>query len=153
MSVGLRGRAQHYPSGGFAENVPDDKRRDSLAGKLETLSLPAPAKGVASPLQSAISGKSYVVETNGKKLSGSLKFQGDKCVAAFEDERGSYTIPFGAGAWAFSETMRLGGFGTVKDDPRKTRLGAFLRRFQSVVHFPIRSAVPAIPCGERLFPR
>ncbi len=80
----------------------------ALQSKLKALSLPVPAKGVASPLQSAISGKSYVVEANGKKLNGSLKFDGDHCIATFEDDKGSYSIPFGSGAWAFSETMRLG---------------------------------------------
>ncbi len=80
----------------------------ALQSKLKALSLPVPAKGVASPLQSQISGKGYVVEANGKKLSGSLKFEGDKCIATFEDDKGTYTIPFGAGAWVFSETMRSG---------------------------------------------
>jgi len=37
-----------------------------------------------------------------------LKFDGDHSFATFEDDKGSYTIPFGAGKWAFSETMRLG---------------------------------------------
>jgi hypothetical protein len=84
------------------------KTQQTLQDKLKALSLPVPDKGVASPLQSTISGKSYVVETNGRKLSGMLKFDGDRCIAIFEDERGSYTIPFGAGKWVYSETMRLG---------------------------------------------
>ena len=80
----------------------------ALQSTLKALSLPVPAKGVVSPLQSAISGKRYLVEVDGKKRTGSLKFEGDRCMATFEDDKGSYTIPFGAGAWVFSETMRLG---------------------------------------------
>ncbi len=80
----------------------------ALQSKLKALSLPIPAKGVVSSLQAEISGKSYVVEVDGIKRSGSLKFEADRCLASFEDDKGSYTIPFGAGAWAYSETMRLG---------------------------------------------
>lgn len=100
---------QHLlPAMGEGKLAADEVTQAVLQAKLETLSLPVPDKGAVSPLQSEISGKSYVVEVDGKKRTGSLKFEGDKCIASFEDERGSYTIPFGCGKWAFSETMRLG---------------------------------------------
>jgi hypothetical protein len=81
----------------------------ALQQKLKALALPMPSKGVASPLESSVSGKRYAISENDRKLkSVQFQFKQNQCSASLEYDDASYTLPFGASGWAFSESTRSG---------------------------------------------
>jgi CubicO group peptidase (beta-lactamase class C family)/predicted glycoside hydrolase/deacetylase ChbG (UPF0249 family) len=80
-----------------------------LKQKLATLALPVAAKGPASPLVKAISGKTFALSPNDKHLQKmAFQFKDDLCHVTFYNKMDSFKIAFAAGKWAFGETKKLG---------------------------------------------
>jgi CubicO group peptidase (beta-lactamase class C family) len=81
----------------------------ALQHKLTGLAIPVPSRGVASPLESTVSGRTYLIAANDKNLKNvSFKFNEGRCEATFEYDNATHLIPMGAGAWVLSETARPG---------------------------------------------
>lgn len=86
---------------------PDDDAK--LKQQLAALSLP-PEKAAASAADFSPNGKIYTLQDNPKKMQ-SIGFDirdGGVWNVTIKDDKGSYTIPFGDGQWARTETTRSG---------------------------------------------
>ena len=71
-------------------------------------------------------GKRFSVEANERNISKiGFAFNESGCRVNFEDDRGAYTIPMGAGAWAFSETERRGPYLVARAKNHLTGLPPF----------------------------
>ena len=77
-----------------------------LRGRLGTLAL-APQQGASSPLESAISGRRYVFESNEQGVEAlSVQFGDDECLLTLGNAQGEHRIRCGRGAWRM-ETVSL----------------------------------------------
>jgi Beta-lactamase len=86
---------------------PDDDAR--LKKQLDALALP-PKEANASAADFSPNGKTYALQANPKKMA-SIGFDiqdGGVWQITLKDDKGSYTIPFGDGKWARTETPRSG---------------------------------------------
>jgi hypothetical protein len=88
----------------------DDPDNDAkLKAQLTALALPI-NDAAASAADFSPNGKTYALQSNPKKIQ-SIGFDiqdGAVWQVTLKDEKGSYTIPFGAGKWARTETPRSG---------------------------------------------
>ncbi|MDP4130408.1 MAG: serine hydrolase [Bacteroidota bacterium] len=92
-----------------AKLSPDKKDRALLQKTLSGLSLPKPAKTVSSSLENSISGKTYRMETNEKRIGDmSFAFTSGKCLLTLKTDTATYNLSFGLNDWQKGETARLG---------------------------------------------
>jgi len=80
-----------------------------LKQKLATLALPIPATGKNSPVLSKVSGKTFVFDTNDKKIrSMKLEFKDELCQLSMLMDSSNYNFSLGSGRWIAGETSMLG---------------------------------------------
>jgi hypothetical protein len=91
------------------ESLPENNEAyTALTQKLQTLALPIPAKS-SSPLAESISGKTFILEPNDRKLEAiTLNFTGEACDATLKIDHVEYDLLFGAGEWITGETSKPG---------------------------------------------
>jgi hypothetical protein len=88
---------------------PDKKDQALLQKIVSGLSLPKPEKTASSPLENTISGKSYTMETNEKRIGNmSFVFANGNCLLTLKTDKTAYTLSFGLNGWQKGETARPG---------------------------------------------
>jgi CubicO group peptidase (beta-lactamase class C family)/predicted glycoside hydrolase/deacetylase ChbG (UPF0249 family) len=99
-----------YPAIKKDDKLPANKSAlAALKQQLATLALPLAAKGIASPLVKAISGKTFALAPNDKFIQKmGFQFKDDLCQVTFRNKVDSFKIAFAAGKWAFGETKKIG---------------------------------------------
>ena len=87
----------------------DKKTATELKQKLASLSIAKPGTGVASTTSKRISGKTFDLQSNQTRYDKiSFKNSGKELQVDLSSEKVNYKISFGAGAWKFGETTKLG---------------------------------------------
>ncbi|MEX6687006.1 serine hydrolase [Danxiaibacter flavus] len=89
----------------------DKENASRLKKTLASLSVPAPAKSAASPLEKSIAGTTYSFEPNDKHIqSVSFQFSNNTCYATVKNDTASFKIGFGSGKWHAGETTMHGPY-------------------------------------------
>jgi CubicO group peptidase (beta-lactamase class C family) len=99
-----------------------------LKEKLAALALPLAQDGMNSPLASEISGKTFDIAPNERKvLSMKFDFTGDSCSVLFNIDNKEYALNFGAGRWITGLTEMPGPslLGTARNLPPSKVNGSF----------------------------
>jgi CubicO group peptidase (beta-lactamase class C family) len=83
----------------------------ALRSRLDGLALAVPLGSPSPEKENELSGKRFALATNERNMTRiGFAFDTGACTVNIEDDRGAYTIPMRAGAWAFSETSRRGPY-------------------------------------------
>ena len=91
--------------------APDQNAQTALRNRLSSLALPVPAKNAASPVVSAISGKTFVMEKNENRVKElSLQFSNNVAYLTLKDDTASYKIGFSPTTWQDGTTTRVGPY-------------------------------------------
>jgi predicted glycoside hydrolase/deacetylase ChbG (UPF0249 family) len=87
----------------------DKNKTATLKQKIANLSLLPPKKANNSPLLKDISNKTFALSPNGQYIQTlAFQFKNDVCEMTLKNNAGTFKIPFGAGEWLKSETVKLG---------------------------------------------
>lgn len=87
------------------------KAAAALRGRLRDLALPPPTGKALPEKEHPFSGKSFALAANERNIKKiGFEFNKGECNLKLEDDRGTYTIPVSARAWAFSDTERRGPY-------------------------------------------
>jgi CubicO group peptidase (beta-lactamase class C family) len=94
------------------EALPEDATAlAALQNKLQNLAIAAPSKGIESPLEKTVSGKTYVFSSNEQNLKSiAFQFGEGQGEVVFTYEDATHAIPLGKDDWAHSETRRHGPY-------------------------------------------
>jgi len=92
--------------------LPADEASDKLlAGRLSSLALPLPAKGMGSTLPVALNGKTFDFPANTQQVkSMQLHFGDSLCKLDLATETGNYEFSYGLCKWAYGESTKPGPY-------------------------------------------
>ncbi len=106
--------------------LPNSKATKQLKDRLALLALPLPTSKPNTAIESGLSGKTYNIVTNDRRLkSVSFDFKNNNCHLTLNTDSAVHAFDFGSGKWATGETSRKGVYLVARATNNRVGLPAF----------------------------
>lgn len=94
------------------DKLPSNQQAESaLKQKLAALALPMPARSTGTPLISSVSGKTFTLSANDKRIEAvSFQFKDNLCHVTLTQDQKEHKFIFGSALWKAGETTRRGPY-------------------------------------------